>query len=655
LLRTASVGVPAVCGLFRPAVLLPPESDHWTRPQRHIVLLHELAHVRRGDCVIQPLASLCAAVHWFNPLAHLAAARLRAEQERACDDHVLRAGVSAPDYAEQLCDIVQRSRRTAFPMWAALGLERKSRLEQRIQAMLDPTRRRHVPSSRVRFACVIGAIVSSVPLGAIRTATVSASHASGPVAPALHQPSTAPPLLTSTTYPAVVLMPAQLPLPRGPRSVARDALQPSEARAFLAEYCVYCHNAKMRTANVVLDVADLDTVAARAALWEQVVRRLRSGTHPPVSRPRAGRVVTDAFVAYVETALDRQDITNWAPDVAERLSSLELADRLSTFLWGAPPDEELQTLAVTGNLTNLATLRQQVDRLLESPRSSAFLTGFFGQWFYLENLDLKSPDAKSFPEFDESLRDAFRRETELFVASQVRDDRPVTELLTANYTFVNERLAEHYRIPNVSGPEFRRITVGDDARTGILGQGSVLTVTSYADRTSPVLRGKFVLETLFGAPPPPPPPNVPKLRENDPDHPTTMRTRLESAVKMPVCAACHAVMDPLGFALENFDAVGRWRETESGLPIDPSGRFAETPFNGPADFRMALLERSDAFVRTVAERLLSYAVDRPAEFFDMPAVRAIVHDAGVMNDRWSALIRGVVSSTPFQMKRVRTP
>jgi hypothetical protein len=334
---------------------------------------------------------------------------------------------------------------------------------------------------------------------------------------------------------------------------------------------------------------------------------------------------------------------------------MELADRLATFLWGTRPDEELETLALTGKLANAETLRQQTDRMLEDPRSNAFLTGFFGQWLYLKNMERLTRDAMAFPEFDEGLRGAFRRETELFVESQVRDDRPVTELLTANYTFVNERLAQHYGIPNISGPEFRRITVRDDARTGILGQGSVLTVTSYAHRTSPVLRGKFVLEAFFGAPPPPPPPNVPRLRENDPTHPTTMRARMEDAVKAPVCASCHSLMDPLGFALENFDAVGRWRETDSGLPIDASGAFDETPFSGPVDFRMALLQRSDAFVRTVAERLLSYALGRPAEFFDMPAVRTIVQDSAVMNYRWSALIRSAAVSTPFQMKRIREP
>jgi beta-lactamase regulating signal transducer with metallopeptidase domain len=651
--RTHAIGVPAVGGWLRPTVLLPPESDSWSQAQRRVVLLHELAHVRRGDCFIQPLAAFAAAVHWFNPLVHLANLRLRVEQERACDDHVLHAGVSATDYAQHLCEIVQGSRRTGFPLWAALGLNPRARLEQRIKALLDRKRRRGVPSRRLRLAVLAGGVIGALVLGTIRTtATASDSRVIGTD----NGLATSPAVLVSTTYPS-------LPVAQQIRTLrtlrARDAFsagaQPDIVSSYVTEYCVRCHNAKLRTANVVLDGADVDRIADNAVLWEKIVRRLRSGTHPPSGQPRPEPVVTDAVIAAVESELDRNSAAAWAPNVAGDLTSVELADRLAQFLWGTAPDEELQQVAAGGRLVNSEVLRQQVDRMLADSRANAFLTGFFGRWLYLTNMDKVRPDATAFPEFDDSLRAAFRRETELFVEAQVREDRPVTELLTANYTFVNERLAAHYGIPNISGPEFRRITLRNDTRAGILGQGSVLTVTSYADRTSPVLRGKFVLEMLFGAPPPPPPPNVPALRANDPAQPTTLRTRLESAVKSPVCASCHSAMDPVGFGLENFDAVGRWRETESGLPIDPSGKFAEMPFRGPVEFRIALMQRSDAFVRTVTLRLLAYALDRPTEYFDMPAVRAVVDDAAVANHRWSSLIRGVVLSMPFRMKRLTAP
>jgi hypothetical protein len=243
----------------------------------------------------------------------------------------------------------------------------------------------------------------------------------------------------------------------------------------------------------------------------------------------------------------------------------------------------------------------------------------------------------------------------LFVQSQVRDDRPVPELLRADYTFVNERLARHYGISGIFGDEFRRVRLADDSRAGLLGKGSLLAITSYAERTSPVLRGAFVLRTFFGTPPPPPPPNVPALKTGNPDEPSTLRTRMEAAVKAPVCASCHSLIDPLGFALENFDAVGRWRNTDAGLPIDASGAFATRPFRGPAEFRLALLERSDAFVRAVTERLLSYALDRPITHLEMPAVRTIVRNAAVDGYRWSSIITGVVVSTPFQTRRLDTP
>ncbi len=343
------------------------------------------------------------------------------------------------------------------------------------------------------------------------------------------------------------------------------------------------------------------------------------------------------------------------PGAAYPISDLELASRLSFFLWSSLPDDELIDLAARRKLKDPAVLERQVGRMLRDDRSKALVENFAGQWLYLRNVRGHAPDPNLFVDFDDNLREAFQRETELFFDSQLREDRSVVDLLRANYTFVNERLARHYGIPNVYGSHFRRVTFADDRRAGLLGQGSILTVTSYAHRTSPVVRGKWLLENLLGAPPPPPPANVPALKENgEGGKPTSVRERLEAHRKNPVCASCHARMDPLGFALENFDAIGRWRTVdEAGNPIDSSGVLPDgTAFVGPSEFRKALLARSDEFVAAVTEKLLTYAIGRGLEYYDMPAVRSIMRQAAPGAYRWSALVQGIVNSTPFQMRVV---
>jgi len=343
---------------------------------------------------------------------------------------------------------------------------------------------------------------------------------------------------------------------------------------------------------------------------------------------------------------------------AYRISDLELASRLSFFLWSSIPDDELLGLADRGRLKDAAVLRQQVQRMLGDPRASALVSNFGGQWLHLRNVRVWAPDPHEFPEFDEALREAFLQETELFFASQLREDRSVVDLLRADYTFVNERLARHYGIPNVYGEHFRRMTFSDGRRAGLLGHGSILTVTSYPTRTSPVLRGKWLLENVLGAPPPPPPPNVPLLEENGAGKPpTSVRERLEQHRRNPACAVCHSRMDPLGFALENFDAIGRWRTlSEGNTPVDTSGVFLDgSKFDGPTEFRNVLLRYSDEFVATVTEKLLTYALGRGLESSDMPAVRGIVRGAADSGYRWSSLILGIVTSTPFQMRAAQAP
>ena len=337
-----------------------------------------------------------------------------------------------------------------------------------------------------------------------------------------------------------------------------------------------------------------------------------------------------------------------------RVSDVELASRLSFFLWSSIPDDELLDVAVRGKLKEPAVLEQQVRRMLADSRSDALVKNFFGQWLQLRTMRGVSPDPNLFPEFDQNLRDAFQQETELFIASQLRDDRSVPELLSADYTFLNERLARHYQIPGVSGSRFRRVALTDSRRGGLLGQGSVLTVTSYGNRTSPVLRAKWILENMLGTPPPPPPGDVPPFPDTRGENgePLSVRERLSSHRKNPVCANCHAPMDPLGFALENFDAVGKWRANDANAPVDASGVLVDgTTFNGPAELRKTLLDRQDQVVHTVAEKLLTYALGRGLEQYDAPVVRRITHDSAAANYRWSSLILGVVRSTPFQMRR----
>ena len=349
------------------------------------------------------------------------------------------------------------------------------------------------------------------------------------------------------------------------------------------------------------------------------------------------------------------------PGTPYRLADVDLASRLSFFLWSSIPDDELLALAEAGRLNDPAVLERQVRRMLDDPRSRALTANFAGQWLFLRNLRTVAPNAVLFPTFDDNLREAFRRETELFFDSQVRADRSVLELLAADYTFLNDRLARHYAIPGVYGSHYRRVRYPDERRAGLLGHGSILTVTSHPNRTSPVVRGKWLLENLLGSPPPPPPPDIPALVENDEGRaPATVRARMEQHRSNPACAACHAKMDPLGFALENFDAVGQWRSTdaEADAPIDASGALPDgRPFTTPAEFRQGLLAEpwASEFVGTVIEKLLTYAVGRGLDHHDAPAVRSIRREAGTAGYRWSSIVLGIVRSAPFRMRRMPDP
>ena len=351
------------------------------------------------------------------------------------------------------------------------------------------------------------------------------------------------------------------------------------------------------------------------------------------------------------------DPVDAAPGAPYRLDDLDLASRLSFFLWSSIPDDELLAAAADGGLDDPAELERQTRRLLGDDRSRTLVDNFASQWLRLRNLESQERESADYPEFDENLREAFQRETELFVESNIREDRSLLELLSANYTFVNERLARHYGIAGVYGDRFRRVTLdAEHPRGGLLGHGGLLMVTSYPNRTSPVVRGKWLLETILGAPPPEPPPNVPGLPDRgEGGEPASVRERLERHRANPACAGCHAPMDPLGFALENFDAIGTWRaDSEAGLPIDASATMPSgAAFEGPAGLRRVLLSRDEDFAATVTEKLLAYALGRGLEYTDRPAVRRILRAAAADDYRWSSIVQGIVKSTPFQWRRAR--
>jgi hypothetical protein len=411
-----------------------------------------------------------------------------------------------------------------------------------------------------------------------------------------------------------------------------------------------------------------ETACARQIITSLVRRAYRrapadADVEPLLSFYQQGRNTTGNFEAGIESALrrilaDPEFIFRFepppagiAPRATYRVSDTELASRLSFFLWSSIPDEELLTLAIDGKLRQPAVLERQTRRMLADPKARALVTNFANQWLFLRELKNANPDITVFPDFDDNLRQAFQRETEMLFESVMREDRSVLDLLDSDYTFVNERLARHYGIPNIYGPDFRRVPVPGDARRGLLGHGSLQLVTSNPNRTSPVMRGKWILENLIGTAAPTPPPDVPPLEEKPTATAKSVRERIEQHRASPACAGCHKIMDPIGLAMENFDAIGRWRTVDEGVAIDATGQLVDgTPLNGPASLRQALLNRQDAFVAALTEKLLMYGVGRETKYYDMPAVRAVLRDGAKNRYRFSDLILGVVKSAPFQMK-----
>ena len=358
-------------------------------------------------------------------------------------------------------------------------------------------------------------------------------------------------------------------------------------------------------------------------------------------------LVSPRFLLRVE-----RDPPNIAADTAYPVSDLELASRLSFFLWSSIPDEELLTVAEQGKLRNPAVLKRQMQRMLADTRSRSLVTNFASQWLYLRNLDSRTPNARVFPDFDDNLRQAFRQETELFFESVMREDRSVLDLLKADYTYLNERLAKHYEIPHVYGSRFRRVEVSQEShRGGLLRHGSILTVTSYATRTSPVIRGNWILENILAMPTPPPPPNVPSLADVTVDAKLSIRERLARHRTNAACASCHRIMDPIGFAMENYDAVGRWRDHDGGQPVDASGSLIDgSRVQGVSELEEGIRARPEWFVAAMAEKLLTYALGRGMELQDGPAIRQVVSQAATDEYRFSAVVWGIINSPAFQQR-----
>jgi hypothetical protein len=402
-----------------------------------------------------------------------------------------------------------------------------------------------------------------------------------------------------------------------------------------------------------------------STLMKRAYRRpLKDGDlESPLSFYQRRRNSGGSFEAGIESALQfilaspeflfrfEPDPADLAPGSVYHINDTALASRLSFFLWSSIPDDQLIDLAAKNKLHEPAILEQQVKRMLSDPKSEALIDNFAEQWLFLRNLKTSAPDLQEFPDFDDNLRQAMREETKLFFDSIVHEDRDVMDLMNADYTFLNERLAKHYGISGIYGSQFRRVQITDPARRGLLGQASILTVTSYPNRTSPVQRGKWILSNILGTPPTPPPPDVPPLKENEEGAKRSLRERMEEHRTNPVCAGCHKVMDPIGFALENFDAIGRWRTMDDGAAIDPSGTlFNGAKVDGAVALRQMLTSRPETFVGVLTEKMMTYALGRGVEYYDMPAVRGVVRESAANNYRFSSLVLGVVNSTPFEMK-----
>ena len=438
-------------------------------------------------------------------------------------------------------------------------------------------------------------------------------------------------------------------------SVTSDV--PAVVRPVLERYCSQCHNPTAKASDFDVSGVSDRNVRANTARWETVVRRLLARRDPPAGAPRPDDATYRSVIARLQQTLDAAYIANRTLTTRERVTDTELATRLATFLWKEPPDAPLLDDARSGRLRQPAVLSRQVARMLRDPRSMSLVNGFFNGWLMLDNVQTARPDPAVYPEFDAELQQAMDTETRRFLASQLQEDHDAVEIWTASYTFMNERLARHYGVAGIAGKAFRRVNWPEPARAGLLGEAGVLMALSQSSRTSPTQRGRFVLGRFLGLDAPNPPANVPALSERPPT-PGAMRERMQAHKVNPSCASCHAIFDPLGFALENFDATGAWRTADNGFAIDASGTFIDgTRFDGPSGLRTGLLKYRDAYYTNVTQQLLAYALNRPGKAgrvydYEMPSVRTIVRGAAAHDYRWSSIVAGIAASEPFQMKNL---
>jgi len=437
--------------------------------------------------------------------------------------------------------------------------------------------------------------------------------------------------------------------------------EPASMAPVLEHYCVRCHNAGNRSGDLDLASIDERPIIENTGAWERVVRRLMARQNPPAGAPRPDEATYRVVTAGLQEALDAAYAANRTSNDAERADDSELAARLATLIWNGRPDASLLEDARRSRLHDSATLNGQVLRMLRDPKSVSLVTGFFSDWLSLNGVNRAASDAALNGQIDADLVQSMQTETRLFLESQLRDDRDAVEIWTANYTYVNARVARHYGLAGIQGQDFRRVTWQDDRRAGLLGQAGILmALSTMPSRTSPTIRGRFVLSRFLGVDAPEPPANVPALAEREATvgAARTMRDRLQAHKVNPSCASCHAMIDPFGLALENFDPTGRWRTTDGGAPIDASGTFVDgTHFDGPAGLRAGLLKYRDAYYTSLTQKLLAYALNRKGNAgrvydYEMPDVRKIVRDAAANGYRWSSLLAGIASSAPFQMKHL---
>ena len=436
-----------------------------------------------------------------------------------------------------------------------------------------------------------------------------------------------------------------------------DPSVPNATALMLERYCIRCHSAGNRSGGLDLSSLNEQDISDHPGLWERVVRRLLARRDPPAGAPRPDDETYRAATATLQQALDTAYAANGTLKDAEHADDVELAARLATLIWNGVPDAALLSDAKRGRLHEPEVVNGQVKRMLRDQKSASLVGGFFTDWLSLDKVKNARPDPSVYPQVDGELLQAMQTETRLFLESQLREDRDAVEIWTANYTYVNARIARHYGLSGVSGPDFRRITWPDDRRAGILGQAGILMALSKPSRTSPTTRGRFVLSRFLGVEAPSPPANVPALMER-PATAGTLRDRMLAHKVNPSCASCHSMFDPLGMALENFDAAGAWRTTDGGVPIDASGTFMDgTRFDGPAELRASLLKYRDAYYTSLTQHLLAHALNRNGKAgqvydYEMPAVRKIVRDAAASGYRWSSILAGIGASAPFQMKHL---